>query len=104
MPDKMVCNMYRLCYGCDRHLIYGYMLQETCFASGKTVTRKVSTTSVKSLPNKSMAQAVTVTRSQSSEPNKPPAPPTNELSPWHVTTVNADGVPQQKRLCMTTEL
>ncbi|ELT92733.1 hypothetical protein CAPTEDRAFT_228832 [Capitella teleta] len=97
-----------------------HMFKETSFANSKAVTRKVSSTSVKSLPTKSSSQIVTVQRTSSEKPGPqthmqapPPKPisiPSNELSPWHVTSISAKGAepakppPVTQRRVITTEL
>lgn len=76
--------------------------QETSFTGTKAVTRKVSTTSAKSLPSKTMSQVVVVSRSQSESSPASAAVNGSELSPWHVNNVTENGV--QRRITLTTEL
>ena len=89
------------------------LYQETSFSGNMAVTRKVSSTNVKSLPTKGTSQVVTVQRTQSeSIAPAPPTKPANELSPWHVTSVAAATKPQglepsrpvTQRRVITTEL
>jgi len=67
------------------------------------VTRKVSTTSVKSLPSDATAKVVTVTQSTNRTQSETTSPGVlmqgvngnNELSPWHVSPPGSE--PQQPK-------
>ena len=96
---------------CLYYYIYIFF-QETSFAGQKATTRKVSSTTVKNMPNKGSAQVVMVTQSQSNV--KHPEVPNNELSPWHVTAAQQGPeivtkpqlipIKQERRVHLTTEL
>ncbi len=111
------------CY--HRVIIYVFStsLQETSFGGNKAVTRKVSTTSVKSMSTPATAQVVKVTRNHSGGPattahsggvNQPPKTVNgnNDLSPWLVSSGSADTAQTAtttanktvRRVMLTTEL
>ncbi|KAK2147797.1 hypothetical protein LSH36_535g02000 [Paralvinella palmiformis] len=98
-------------------------LIETSFArGGKTVTREVSTTRVKSRAKDATAHVVKITRTPSETSGKvgqripsdsgrhtlPVVNGSNDLSPspWHVTSLTADGKPAvtERKIMLTTEL
>ena len=101
-----------------------FLNQETSFArGGKTVTREVSTTRVKSQAKDATAHVVKITRtpsetsgksraghrtpSDASQHNTAPAVNgSSDLSPWHVTSLTADGKPAvtERKVMLTTEL
>lgn len=104
-------------------IVFTVHFQETSFAGNQAVTRKVSSTSVKSLPTKGTSQIVSVQRTSSEKTGpqthvQPPPPktivPNSELSPWHVTSISANHKPQgvettkappiTQRRVITTEL
>ena len=82
------------------------------------MTRKVSTTSVRSLPSKATSHAVKIIRAESEhvpaqktrlKSNSKAQPSVNgdaEHSPWHVTAVAPDNKPKvtERRVMLTTEL
>ena len=100
-----------------------FLIQETSFArGGKTVTREVSTTRVKSRAKDATAHVVKITRTPSETSGKvgqripsdsgrhtlPVVNGSNDLSPspWHVTSLTADGKPAvtERKIMLTTEL